>query len=218
MKMRRNSATIAAGGLQGRLWPDLAPAAPAVVPAQAGTSPAEPAPELPSVPSEATRDAVDRLLAELTAARRIKPPRVEWSTRMRSLLGRAFVRRNLIRLSAWLDHEQALETLRHELAHIAVGMAKERPHGPKWRAWAVRLGANPRATSHRPPEHAPDRTANRRYTGLECPGCGLRFVRARVLSGLYCRACGPRKGMLARRFSGPRAAVAEWAAGEPFSP
>ena len=240
MKTRRNSATIASG-LQGLLWPDLAPApppappdvptpsdlpvappappetsptdpAPSVIPAEAGISPSGSASDRPSVPPQATRDAVDRLLAELTAERRIKPPRVEWSTRMRSLLGRAFVRRNLIRLSAWLDHDQALETLRHELAHIAVGPAKESPHGPKWRAWAVRLGANPRATSHRPPEHAPDRTANRRYTGLECPGCGLRFVRARVLSGLYCRACGPRNGMLAKRVHGPRPAVAEWAA------
>ena len=212
MRTPGNSTTIPDGDLQGRLWPDLAPATPTAPPPTPDSRDESAAPERLSLPSKATRDAVDRLLAELTAAQRIKPPRVEWSTRMRSLLGRAFVRRNLIRLSAWLDHEQALETLRHELAHIAVGMAKEGPHGPKWRAWAVKLGANPRATSHRPPEHAPDRTANRRYTGLECPGCGLRFVRARVLSGLYCRACGPREGMLAKRVSGSRAAVAEWAA------
>ncbi len=196
-----NLAPLTDSRSQGRLWADAPPDAPPRA-----------APKPPSVPPQATREAVDRLLDALTRSERIvPPPRVEWTTRMRRLLGKAFLDRNLIRLSAWLDHEQALETLRHELAHIAVGRSTERPHGAKWRAWALRLGANPRATSHRPPEHAPDRTANRRYTGLECPGCGLRFVRARVLSGLYCRACGPRKGMLARKLSGPQAAVSAWA-------
>ncbi len=202
-------------GMQGLLWPDVLP-----IP-KPEAQPVAPAPpkaprktareNLPTVEA-ATRDSVDKLLIELSAEHRIAPaPRLEWSTRMRSLLGRAYVDRRLIRLSAWLDHDQAHETLRHELAHIAVGPARRSPHGARWREWAVRLGANPRATSERAPVHAPDRLANRRYTGLECPGCKTRFVRARVLAGLYCRACGPRKGMLVRQVRGDRTTVSEWA-------
>ncbi len=202
-------------GTQGLLWPDMLP-----MPQPEAQPPAPAPPKAPrKTPKEyrptvttATRDSVGKLLIELSAEHAIAPePRLEWSTRMRSLLGRAYVDRRLIRLSAWLDHDQAHETLRHELAHIAVGPARRSPHGARWREWAVRLGANPRATSERAPEHAPDRSANRRYTGLECSGCKTRFVRARVLAGLYCRACGPRKGMLVKRVKGGRTAVSEWA-------
>ncbi len=202
-------------GTQGLLWPDVLsipkPEAQPVTPA-GPEAPRKPLNgSLPAVDA-ATRESIERLLIELSAEHRIAPaPRLEWSTRMRSLLGRAYFDRRLIRLSAWLNHDQAHETLRHELAHIAVGPARRSPHGARWREWAVRLGANPRATSERAPEHAPDRLASRRYTGLECPGCKTRFVRARVLAGLYCRACGPRKGMLVKQVRGGRTAVAEWA-------
>ena len=202
-------------GTQGLLWPDVLPVrqpeaqTDAPVPSKAPRK--TPKGGLSAVEA-ATRESVDRLLIDLSEEHRIAPaPRLEWSTRMRSLLGRAYVDRRLIRLSAWLDHDQAHETLRHELAHIAVGPARRSPHGARWREWAVRLGANPRATSERAPKHAPDRLANRRYTGLECPGCKTRFVRARVLAGLYCRACGHRKGMLVKQVTGDRTTVSEWA-------
>ncbi len=204
---------------QGRLWPDDPQLSPSVIlppiPPDSPHPPLnDPAPPPPLLPPQTTRDAVSRLLDELAQQLRLSPaPSIEWSARMRRLLGRAYLSRNLIRLSAWLSREQALETLRHELAHIAAGVTAE-PHGPKWREWAVRLGANPRATSRRPPDHAPDHPANRRYTGLECPGCGLRFIRARVLSGLFCRACGPRRGTLAKRIHGPRETIADWASSQ----
>ena len=161
------------------------------------------------------RASVERLLAVLCEEHGISPqPALEWSGRLRRVLGKAYYDRRLIRLSAWLDGEQAEATLRHELAHIAVGRGP-RPHGPRWQAWAVRLGADPRATSHTGPSLAPERRLDsRRCSGLECPGCGLRFVRFRVLRGLYCRACGPKRGMLRRAVHGPYAAVAEWAKGE----
>ena len=60
---------------------------------------------------------------------------------------------------------------------------------------------------------ASERPDTRRYTALECPGCGLRLVRQRVLHGLYCKACGPRRGMLVRAGQGARAAMIAWVTG-----
>jgi predicted SprT family Zn-dependent metalloprotease len=138
-------------------------------------------------------------------------PRLEWSKRMRRMLGRAYVDRGMIRLSAWLSETQAMDTLRHELAHIAVGKTRRHgPHGPAWQEWAVRLGVEPRASARAAPEDAPSRRKGRRYWGLECPGCGLRLARARVLPGLYHRDCGPRKGRLARVLRDSRARVLAW--------
>ena len=162
-----------------------------------------------------------RLLETLCAQHRIQyVPRLEWSSRMRTTLGRAFADRNLIRLSAWLSHEQADDTLRHELAHIASahgadGRRRQRPHGQRWRQWAARLGAVARATAKRPPvlaprHHAIGRYGGRHYWGLECPGCGVRLVRLRVLPGLYHRPCGPRRGTLAKVFQAPRDQVLTW--------
>ncbi len=162
------------------------------------------------------RARVALLLEALCVEHAIAPaPSLDWSVRMRRMLGRAYLKQGVIRLSAWLDDEQAAETLRHELAHIAVhqhrrGRGRTAPHGEAWREWAVRLGAVPRATAQRGPALAPQR-AQRPHTGLACPGCGARFVRARVLRGLYCRACGPRWGRLAKALRGPRSEVVAWA-------
>ena len=163
--------------------------------------------------TERIRLDVAALLEALCAEHGIAPvPALEWSTRMRRLLGRALVRENRIRLSAWLDGQQAADTLRHELAHIAVGGSRRpRPHGARWRAWAARLGAAPRANARAEPAHAPPRSARRRHVGLECRGCGTRFVRLRVLQGLYCTSCGPRKGRLVRAAEGSRDEVVAWA-------
>ena len=164
----------------------------------------------PCVTPTETRDSVHLLLLELAKKHRIIPtPRLEWSSRMRRLLGQAYLERNLIRLSSWLDDEQAHETLRHELAHIAAGPIRP-PHGDKWKRWAKQLGANPRATSHRAPEFAPQ-TVNRRAAGLQCPGCGLRFVRLRARRNLYCSACGSARGRLYLAVRGPLSAVQAWA-------
>jgi predicted SprT family Zn-dependent metalloprotease len=42
-----------------------------------------------------------------------------------------------------LDH--LIDTLRHEVAHVIAG--PQAGHGPQWRAWAMKVGANPQATS-----------------------------------------------------------------------
>ena len=173
-----------------------------------------PLPDAPRAPPAETRESVRLLLLELAKKHRIIPaPRLEWSGRMRRLLGKAYLDRNLIRLSLWLDDEQARETLRHELAHIGAGRVRQ-PHGDKWKRWAERLGANPRATSHRAPELAPPPSADRRAAGLQCPGCGLRIVRLRAQRNLYCRACGAKRGKIFLAMRGPLSAVREWAQGE----
>ena len=165
-----------------------------------------------AVPSEPLRSTVADLLAALCAEHGLSPmPQLEWSSRMRRALGRAYVDRNMIRLSAWLDEQQAHDTLRHELAHIAVGRRSwSRPHGPNWQAWAARLGVEARATARSGPALAPPPSPRRRVWGLECSACGERFTRVRVSRGLYHIGCGPRNGKLVRVVRGAHAAVAEW--------
>lgn len=159
------------------------------------------------------RATVATLSGELCAEHNIKPvPTLEWSKRMRRVLGRAYVHQHMIRLSVWLDERQVKDTLRHELAHIAAGMKRQAPHGEHWQAWAVRLGVEPRATARAAPTNAPARSSKRRYWGLECHGCGLRLARTRVLPGLYHRTCGPWKGKLAKILRGEHDTVFEWIA------
>lgn len=165
------------------------------------------------VPSGALRRQIEELLVRLCAEHGIAPvPTLEWSTRMRHLLGRAFLRENVIRLSAWLSDEQAAGTLRHELAHIAARSGRRhKPHGLHWQTWAERLSAEPRATARSAPANAPARSGNAMQWALECPGCGLRVVRQRLLRGLYHRDCGPRNGKLVRVDRMPRDAALSWA-------
>ena len=163
--------------------------------------------------------AIAGLLAALCAEHGIAPvPKLEWSRRMRRTLGRAFPAERRIRLSAWLDESQTGDTLRHELAHIAVGASRRaRPHGAQWRSWAARLGAEPRGQARNAPALAPPPSSNVLHWGLECTGCGLRLVRRRVLHGLYHRDCGPKRGTLRRVLHSGHSAVLAWA-GAPLAP
>jgi len=150
-------------------------------------------------------------LDALCAEHHIAPvPLLEWSPRMRRQLGRAYPSLNVIRLSLWLDEHQANETMRHELAHIASGTQHQAPHGPKWQAWAVRLGVSPRATSPIGPTLAPEVEDYRLYYGLECAGCGVRVARMRVVRGLYHRDCGQQRGTLRKVIRGGREDVLQW--------
>ncbi|MCH8939791.1 MAG: SprT-like domain-containing protein [Chloroflexi bacterium] len=143
---------------------------------------------------------LESLLATLCAQYGFTPaPKLEWSRRMVKTLGLAYPKRNIIRLSAWLDPEQAQSTLRHELAHIAAAKdGAKRPHGTQWRKWAKELGATPVRASSRGPVHASDKIYSHPMWGLECPKCGLRLARQRVKKGLYHRDCGPKAGRLVR--------------------
>lgn len=152
------------------------------------------------------------LMENLCKLHAIDPvPRLEWSSRMRRSLGKAILRTKVIRLSAWLDRTQALETIRHELAHFATGQTR-RPHGQSWKKWAVALGASPRALAKNGPSNAPGLDARKQVSGLECPSCNLRVVRSRIRTGLYCVRCGPKFGRLLVVQKGSTQLVEEWAA------
>jgi predicted SprT family Zn-dependent metalloprotease len=155
---------------------------------------------------------LESLLTTLCAQYGFSPvPKLEWSRRMVKTLGLAYPKRNVIRLSAWLNPEQAQSTLRHELAHIAAAKdGTKRPHGAQWRKWAVELGAPPVRSSQRAPVNAPARRSTRSVWGLECPKCGLRLARQRVKSGLYHRDCGPKAGRLVRSFRDTADHVFAW--------
>jgi len=152
------------------------------------------------------------LLHDLCIEHRISPmPRLEWSARMIRSLGRAYPSLNLIRLSAWLSPQQADDTIRHELAHIAMGSrGKKAPHGLDWRAWAQKMGAKPKATSLNPPEFAPQSIRKIPYWGLVCSNCGTRAMRARYLQNLYHVPCGPKRGKMTKIFRQGREDVAKW--------
>ena len=155
-----------------------------------------------------------RLLDDLCTRHSIAPvPRLEWSRRMTATLGRAFPGQDLIRLSAWLSDAQTQDTLRHELAHIAAARdSRGRPHGPAWRRWAALLGADTRSSAPSPPERAPQESPATPYWGLECPRCGVRLSRRRVLPGLYHRGCGPRRGKLKKVLRTSHSEVLAWVA------
>ncbi len=161
-----------------------------------------------------THPQLQPLLERLCEEHGIQPvPRLELSTRMVTALGTARWKDNLIRLSVWLAPEQADDTLRHELAHVAAGReGRDLPHGPRWQSWARRLGAAPKAAATHPPALAEERRAARRCWGLECPGCGIRIVRTHVLRGVYHRPCGSTRGRLLKAFRGPRHQILDWAA------
>ena len=163
------------------------------------------------------------MLDALCAEHGLPTPRIEWSLRMRRMLGRAGAHPPTLRLSAWLDEAQAVDTMRHELAHLAAGISRpgrrrERPHGARWRAWALRLGAQVRAQAAYPPANAPAPNALAQGWGLECAKCGQRFARRKVLHGLYHKDCGPRAGKLLRVLRDTVERVGSWVEARPAEP
>ncbi|MBO39559.1 MAG: hypothetical protein CMM75_10345 [Rhodospirillaceae bacterium] len=163
-------------------------------------------------PSEELRNHINELLKSLCEQNEISPvPHIEWSSRLKRVLGKAYKTGRIIRLSSWLSEDQAEETLRHELAHIVIEGKPSRPHGSEWKNWAKKLGAKPRATSASPPKYAPRQKNSRIYKGLECPSCKIRFIRFILRNQLYCRACGPRKGGLIQTVSGTHFELTNWA-------
>lgn len=155
---------------------------------------------------------LETLLADLCHQYGLMPvPKLEWSKRMVKTLGLAYPKKNVIRLSAWLDPEQAESTLRHELAHIATGKdGAKHPHGPQWKRWAIELGTPPVRASAHGPANAPARKSTYSLWGLECPKCGLRLARKRVRKGLYHRDCGPTSGSLIKRVKDTAEHVYAW--------
>ena len=154
------------------------------------------------------------LLVKLCEEHGINPvPNLIWSKRMKKTLGLAYIGRNSIKLSSWLNKDQAQSTLRHELAHIATGRIRNhRPHGARWKQWAAVLGAPPTRSSAHGPANVPHKSVFSTAWGLECYKCGLRVARMRVRNGLYHRGCGPKAGRLVRMVKDSSDRVDAWVA------
>lgn len=157
---------------------------------------------------------LETLLVKLCEEHHISPvPQLIWSKRMKKTLGLAYIGKNSIKLSSWLNEEQAHSTLRHELAHIATGSIRNhRPHGAMWKQWAAALGAPPTRSTAHGPANVPHENISPKAWGLECPKCGLRVARIRVRKGLYHRSCGPKAGRLIQTVKDSQDRVNIWVA------
>lgn len=85
---------------------------------------------------------------------------------------------------------EVIDTIKHEIAHALVGPGHG--HGPVWKAKAVELGCTPAACS------SVAQMPQGRFQAT-CPNCGKIHHRYRcpeVLTGWYCKACGPKVGLL----------------------
>jgi SprT protein len=123
---------------------------------------------------------------------------VRFSERLRRALGRCLPATGEIRLNARLltgPEPLLLETLCHELAHVAVHEGhgpSARPHGPEWAALMQTAGFAPRARAQlsedvRSVIAAPNQ---RRFTyEHRCPVCHAARIARRPVRGWRCVAC-----------------------------
>lgn len=116
--------------------------------------------------------------------------RIQINTRLRSTLGRWKGSVRLVEIAGWLvdsdDHEQIIETVRHEAAHALAGSAAG--HGPEWRAWARALDARPaRCGAHDTwLNYAPEAKRSYKYEIL-CGKCGDIVARRKQLRSVLVR-------------------------------
>ena len=121
--------------------------------------------------------------------------RIGYNPKLRTTLGRAVFDHRLVELNTRLlaghpDH--LVETLVHELAHLAVHIryGAVRPHGRHFRTMMRAVGLSPETTHNLPVGHL--RRRRRRYLYLHrCCDCGYSFIARSVRRGVYCLACGP---------------------------
>ena len=119
--------------------------------------------------------------------------RIAYNPRLRTTLGRAVLDQNLVELNTRLlaEHpDQLVETLVHELAHVAVYIryGSVPPHGRHFRTMVRSVGMSPGATHNLPVAHL----QRKRYLYLHrCSDCGYSFIARSVRRNVYCLACGP---------------------------
>ena len=97
------------------------------------------------------------------------------------------ISRDLVRLN---EHDEILDTIRHEIAHALAGGAAG--HGPVWKAWAVKVGARPVATAD-----LDQAKMEFRYEGF-CKLCNKKlgsWCRKPRFVGRYHTACGTKGHM-----------------------
>lgn len=125
---------------------------------------------------------VRELLAQWAASHPLRrPPKVEWSRRLRASAGRAYpVQARIVLSVGLLDSPDKVEqTLAHEYAHLMAFEASGgrcRPHGREWKAAMASLGYPARRTH----DYAPQRVVPPRWA-YRCLGCGAQILRARRL-------------------------------------
>ena len=126
-----------------------------------------------------------------------KTVRIEWSRRFRRSLGRVYLERRVVLVSAELAVAPLtllLEVLCHEVAHLAAWDLHGRrcqPHGPEWVALVRAAGFEPR---RRIPWSAPSvpskRVIGRRRRYVHrCPVCHFQRTAWRPVGQWRCGAC-----------------------------
>lgn len=74
---------------------------------------------------------------------------LKFNNRLTRVLGRCVFNKKTIELQTRFVKENpehiVLDTIRHEIAHALAGY--KAGHGPEWRLWAIKVGANPSATA-----------------------------------------------------------------------
>lgn len=120
---------------------------------------------------------------------------IHYNARMRTALGRAFLRTGRIDLNPRLlaaNPAELVHTLAHELAHLAAQarFGRVQAHGLHFRSFMIALGLRGRATHHC--NVAAVKRRRGRYIYLHvCSDCGRKFLAASVRRNCYCRDCGP---------------------------
>ena len=127
--------------------------------------------------------------------------RVTFSPRLGRSLGRCVPAAGRVTLTTRLrraSRNRLLETLCHEVAHVAAYMlhgSAARPHGPEWAALVRAAGydpsthAQPRRGAPKTPKRPP-RAKSPRFTVVHtCPVCHSRRYARRVMSAWRCRTC-----------------------------
>ena len=152
-------------------------------------------PEMP-LPTRRVLGAIARRCAEAWEMPRLADcVRIAYNPKLRTTLGRAVLDRNLVELNTRLlaEHpDQLVETLVHELAHVAVHIryGSVPPHGRHFRTMMRAVSMSPAATHNLPVAHLQRRRT--RYLYLHrCSDCGYSFIARSVRRNVYCLACGP---------------------------
>jgi predicted SprT family Zn-dependent metalloprotease len=127
---------------------------------------------------------------------------IEWSSRLRRSLGRAVPSRRLVRLSHLLltaRRKLVLETVCHEVAHVAVPVLHRnpcRPHGPEWAELVRTAGFAPRNRVNQSARGQAATVSVRRPSGAgvrlyvhTCPVCHARRLARRRISRWRCADC-----------------------------
>jgi SprT protein len=128
--------------------------------------------------------------------------RVMFSPRLERSLGRCVPATGRVTLTTRLrggSRERLLETLCHEVAHVAAYIlhgGTARPHGPEWAALVRAAGFDPGTHARRRRGAAKPTTKRRlrdrpwRFTVVHtCPVCHSRRYARRVMSAWRCRTC-----------------------------